>query len=54
MIVVYTQEMFEKDKKEIIEWLEKNWQYNSEYSTYLGNILTQIKQWSEAIKRNEN
>lgn len=51
MIFEYTEEMFEKDKKEMLVWLEKNWIYKSKYGTYFGNILRNLKDWVEAIKR---
>lgn len=39
----YTEQMFEKDKEELLEWLEKEWTYKSWFMTYLGNILKELK-----------
>lgn len=46
MIIEYTKEMFERDKKEFIEWLEKTWTYEK-HNTYFGNILHNLKNWIE-------
>lgn len=53
MMIEYTEDMFKEDKKDMLEWLKKNWIYNTEYSSFLGNILFNLKGWIELIKRNK-
>lgn len=51
MIQEYTQEHFEKDKYEMLNWLIENWTYEAKWMTYLGSILIAIKNLIEEWKR---
>ena len=57
MIQVYPKSQFERNKKEYLRWLDKNWKYmdkgNINYSITFGNILRELKVLIEEIKRNE-
>ncbi len=51
MMQEYVDYQFDKDKEEIILWLEENLTYGAKHMTYLMNMLNAIKNLIEEWKR---